>query len=90
MRKSSTRPWALRSDERSVECQISTAVTACVRPLGVITGPLQCESALGGERLCGELDRLRMAETVFGGVVLGILVGERTQGFKNTAYWPGV
>ena len=53
-------------------------------------GPLQCESALGGERLCGELGRLRMADTAVEGVILRVLAGERPPGFKNTAYWQGV
>ena len=79
-----------RSGERSVECQIPTAVTACIRPLGVLTGALQREGALGGERLCGELGRLRMADTAVEGVILRVLAGERPPGFKNTAYWQGV
>ncbi len=53
-------------------------------------GPLQCESALGGERLCGGLGRLRMVDRVVDGVILRILAGERPRGFNNTAYWPGV
>ena len=74
----------------SVECQIPTAVTACIRPLGVLTGALQREGALGGERLCGELGRLRMADTAVEGIILRVLAGERPPGFKNTAYWQGV
>jgi len=35
--------------------------------------PLQCESALGGERLYGELGRLPMAEILLGAVVLRVL-----------------
>ncbi len=31
-----------------------------------------------------------MADTAVEGVILRILAGERPQGFKNTAYWPGV
>ncbi len=44
---------------------------------------LQCESALGGERLCGELGRLRMADRAVEGVILRILAGERPLGFKK-------
>jgi len=53
-------------------------------------GPLQCESALGGERLCGDLGRLRMADTAVGGVGLRVFASGRPRGFKNTVYWPGV
>ncbi len=34
------------------------------------TRSLQCESALGGERLCSELGSLRMADTAVEGVIL--------------------
>ncbi len=46
-------------------------------------GPLQCESALGGERLGGELGSLRMADRAVSGVILWILPDERPRGFKK-------
>ncbi len=48
-----------------------------------IPGPLQCESALGGERLGGELGRLRMADGAVRGVISWILPDERPRGFKK-------
>ncbi len=47
-------------------------------------GPLRCESALGGERLGGELGSLRMADRAVSGVILWILPDERPRGFKTT------
>ena len=43
-------------------------------------GRVQSESALGGERLCGELGGLRMVDRAVGGVILRILAGERRGG----------
>ncbi len=44
---------------------------------------LQGEGALGGGGLGSELGRLRIAETVFGAVVLRVLTGTRPRGFKK-------
>ena len=84
----------LMSKERGAESRSTRAMAAGMgAPPKVFSskpGPLQCESALGGERLCGELGRLRMVEILLGAVVLRVLTGECARGFKNTAYWPGV
>ena len=46
-------------------------------------GSLRCKSTLGGGGLGGEPCRIRMAETVFGAVVLRVLAGARPRGFKK-------
>ena len=84
----------LMSKERGAESRSTRAMAAGMgAPPKVFSskpGPLQCESALGGERLCGELGRLRTADTAVEGVILRISAGERPREFNNTAYWPGV